>query len=182
MKNKHLRSIGLDREEYENESLIVIEDIKRIRDMLLDIPDSKEKEKLLLELLRTIDSMIKNKEAFRMGVSIDLSASEEYLTITYYEEDNLEKRIYDDVSLLPTYCIIAKDLKHFYFIREIGVLPNPENRGRKSNIAINCYELTEEKLTYREIDSTDFAFQINDDCLNHPSEFVSKLQKRLTEE
>lgn len=182
MERKHLKSIGLDSEEYEKESLIVIEDIKRIREMLLDTLDSKEKEILLLELLKAIDSMIKNRKIFRLGVSIDLSATPEYLTITYYEDDSIEKRIYDDVGLLPTFLIISKDLKHYYFVREENVLPNPDNRGRRSCTKIDCYQIDEGIIAHRVLEEENFVFQIEDDCLNNTQEFVSRLQKRLTEE
>lgn len=182
MERKCLKSIGIDSEEYEKESLIVIEDLKRVRDCILDTKDSHEKEQLLLDLLVAIDSLIQNKEAFHMSVSIAISATEEYLTISYYEGDNLGKRIYDDVNLLPTYCIIGKDLKTFTFVRENSVLPNPENRGRQCSIKISNYSILDGIVTNRVLTDSDFSFKINDECLNSASSFVAKLQKRLSNE
>ncbi len=177
MERKCIKSVGLDKEDYEETSKNIIEDLKRIREMILKAEESSDQWKLLFDLLMAIDSMLGNKEFFRMSLSLAISASEEYLTITYYENPVLYRRMYDDTELLPTYCIIKKDLKGFYFVREKDVLPNPEHRGRQIDYEISAYSYEDNKVSLKTFNRTGFAFQVNNDCLDAPEEFVAKLQK-----
>lgn len=177
MERKCLKSIGLDKEEYLSKSKEIIEDLKMIRERLLKAQESDAQWQLLFDLLVAIDSMLGNKEYFRMSLSLAISADDDYLTISYYERQNLSKRIYEDVDLLPTYCIIKKDLSNFYFVKECDVLPNPEHRGRQINYEVSSYSFVENRVSLNKFNASDFAFKVNQDCLDDPEEFVAKLGK-----
>lgn len=182
MERKCVKSIGLDKKEYEEKSNIVVEDIKRMREILLKTEESDDKWQLLFDLLMAIDSMIGNREAFRMCVSLAISASDKYITTTYYENPVLPRRVYDDVELLPTYLIISKDMRAFYFVREKDVLPNPEHRGRRIDYEVCAYEIKDNNVSMKKLTDSEFSFQVDKDCLSETEEFVSKLQKRLEAE
>lgn len=139
--------------EYQN---IIKKDLERIRNLVSDYKESKEKKLLLIELNKVIDNICRNRFENYPEMELEIRTGNDYLVFSYYKFDEYNRPILETPSIM----IISWNMRKMYFIDEIFPIIGDEEEDNEYVLGfdeVSYYNLEKEHIARYSCDFKEYT-------------------------
>ena len=159
---------------------IIKSDLRKIKIVIEDYKDSKEKDEITSILNNIIDDLGNNKFEKDPAMELNICVRDNYLIFSYYPEESIP--VASIVKVSPSIVIITRDIKKIYLIDEENDVHREDLEYETLNLShdiVRRYTLENKSISKSRCEMTEYTTTLFKDCFAETDIMVKKLDSML---